>query len=101
MESRRFDGATTWYSIEDGWPILNAIEKLGCIYCSYANGLLAYIAEIAARTEQHFCPIKHAQHVVRPHSLYTHFLPYGDARAYRARSEPVARGYGELVARTK
>jgi len=33
---------------------LNAIEKVGCVYCSYANGLLAYVAEIAARTEQHF-----------------------------------------------
>src|ERR1700694_4010658 len=52
----------------------NAIEKLGCIYRSYANGLLPYIAEIAARTEQHFCPIKHAQPVLRPHSRYTHFL---------------------------
>jgi len=80
---------------------LNAIEKLGCIYCSYANGLLTYIAEIAAQTEQHFCPIKHAQPVLRPHSRYTHFVPYGDARPYRARSEPVARGYGEFVARTK
>src|ERR1035438_1773221 len=36
---------------------LNTIEKVGCIYCSYANGLLAMIVEIAARTEQHFCPI--------------------------------------------
>src|ERR1035441_101694 len=29
---------------------LNTIEKVGCIYCSYANGLLALITEIAART---------------------------------------------------
>jgi hypothetical protein len=35
---------------------LNAIEEIGCVYCSYANGLLAYIVEIAARTELHFCP---------------------------------------------
>jgi hypothetical protein len=27
-----------------------AIEKAACVYCSYANGLIAYIAEIAART---------------------------------------------------
>jgi hypothetical protein len=75
---------------------LNAIEKVGCIYCSYANGLLAYIAEIAARTEQHFCPIKHAHVVARPHSRYPHFLPYGDARSYRARSEAVSRAYGDI-----
>ena len=80
---------------------LNAIEKVGCIYCSYANGLLPYIAEIAARTEQYFCPIKHAHPVMQPHSRYSHFLPYGDARVYRARSEAVAHAYGDLVARTK
>src|SRR3990172_1232601 len=39
---------------------LNIFEKFHCIYCSYSNGLLAYACEIAARTEQFFCPIKHA-----------------------------------------
>ena len=29
---------------------LNALEKLNCAYCSYANGLIAYVREIAART---------------------------------------------------
>jgi len=41
------------------------------------------VREIAARTEQHFCPIRHAAKVPAPHSRYPHFLPYGDARAYR------------------
>jgi hypothetical protein len=80
---------------------LNAIEKVGCVYCSYANGLLAYVAEIAARTEQRFCPIKHAHPAAPPHSRYSHFLPYGDARVYRARSESVARAYADLAPRTK
>ncbi len=75
---------------------LNAIEKVGCVYCSYANGLLAYITEIAARTEQRFCPIQHARPPAPPHSRYAHFLPYGDARTYRARSEAVSRAYGDL-----
>lgn len=78
---------------------LNAIEKVGCVYCSYANGLLAYVAEIAARTEQHFCPIKHAHPLTRPHSRYVHFLPYGDAREFRARGEAIARSYGDLKPR--
>jgi hypothetical protein len=63
-------------------PYLNVIEKLGCYYCSYANGLLAYVTEITARTEQHFCPIRHHVQVIHPHSRYSHFVPYGDARAY-------------------
>ena len=62
---------------------LNTIEKVGCVYCSYANGLLAMITEIAARSEQYFCPIKHAHPLLQTHSRYGKFLPYGDARAYR------------------
>ncbi len=62
---------------------LNTIEKVGCIYCSYANGLLSYLTEVAARTERYFCPIKHAQRLARTHSQYATFLPYGDAKAYR------------------
>lgn len=78
-------------------PYLNAIEKVGCIYCSYANGLLAYIAEIAGRTEQHFCPIKHSQPLMQPHSRYGFFLAYGDARSYREQSGEVSRSYGDLA----
>ena len=80
---------------------LNAIEKVGCVYCSYANGLLVYVVEIVARTEQHFCPIKHAHPLAQPHSRYVHFLPYGDAHAYRARSEEVARSYGDVAPPSK
>jgi hypothetical protein len=75
---------------------LNAIEKAGCVYCSYANGLLALVTEIAARTEQRFCPIRHDRPVRQPHSRYPHFLPYGDALAYRKRAEDVSRAYGDL-----
>jgi len=54
---------------------LNTIEKIGCIYCSYANGLPAMITEIAARTEQHFWPIKHARRLPQTHSRYGEFCP--------------------------
>ena len=80
---------------------LNTIEKIGCIYCSYAIGLLALIAEIAARSEQYFCPIKHAHRLLQTHSRYGKFLPYGDAQAYREQSETVARAYDDLAARVK
>lgn len=58
---------------------LNIIEKIHCMYCSYAVGLLAYAQEITARTEQYFCPIKHAQKTLSAHSRYKDFLSYGDA----------------------
>jgi hypothetical protein len=80
---------------------LNTIEKVGCIYCSYVNGLLAMITEIAARTEQYFCPIKHAHRLLQTHSRYGKFLPYGDAAAYRQQSDAVARAFGDLSSRVK
>jgi len=62
---------------------LNAIEKLNCAYCSYANGLLAYVREVASRTEQYWCPIKHARRVLGVHARYGSFVDYGDGDAYR------------------
>ncbi|MEW6563764.1 MAG: hypothetical protein AB1400_11200 [Pseudomonadota bacterium] len=58
---------------------LNIFEKLNCLFCSYANGLIAYAREIAARTEQYFCPIKHARKLAGHHAHYARFLDYGDA----------------------
>jgi len=62
---------------------LNWIERLNCNYCAYANGLVAYAREIAARTEQYFCPIKHAFRCSGVHSHYEEFLDFGDATAYK------------------
>jgi hypothetical protein len=69
---------------------LNAIEKLNCVYCSYANGLIGYVREVASRTEQFWCPIKHARRVIAAHDHYGAFLDYGDAEAYR-RELPILR----------
>jgi hypothetical protein len=63
---------------------LNAIEKINCAYCSYVNGLIAYIQEIATRTEQFWCPIKHARRIKTLHSRYRKCISYGDAEKYRA-----------------
>jgi hypothetical protein len=68
---------------------LNALEGFNCLYCSYGNGVLAYAVEVAGRTEQHWCPIRHARRVQNAHDRYAHFLPYGDAAAYRAEIEKV------------
>jgi hypothetical protein len=62
---------------------LNGIEKANCTFCSYANGLLAYVQEVAARTEQYWCPVKHARAIPAPHQRYHGFLDYGDAHGYR------------------
>jgi hypothetical protein len=64
---------------------LNALEKLNCAYCAYANGLIAYVREIASRTEQYWCPIKHARRLIGAHTYYATFEDYGDAEGYRRR----------------
>ncbi|MGE0230406.1 MAG: hypothetical protein AB7O39_10685 [Flavobacteriaceae bacterium] len=66
---------------------LNLIEKLNCLYCSYANGLISYVREIAARTEQYWCPIKHARKLEGIHSRYPLFVDYGDADDFAKRQE--------------
>lgn len=75
---------------------LNIIEKINCAYCSYFNGLIAYIQEIAARTEQFWCPIKHAHRISTLHSRYQHFLDYGDAIAYRKYKEAVRKQFEDI-----
>lgn len=61
---------------------LNVIEKMNCIYCGYANGLIEYSREIIARTEQYFCPIKHARRTLDEHYRTQRFFDYGDAESY-------------------
>jgi hypothetical protein len=63
---------------------LNLIEKINCAYCSYGNGLMAYGREVVARTEQYWCPIKHARKVMGAHPYYTGFVDFGDAESYQS-----------------
>jgi hypothetical protein len=76
---------------------LNALEKLNCAYCSYANGLIAYAREILARTEQYWCPIKHARRVIGTHARYALFDDYGDGENYQARLIELRKGLAKGV----
>ena len=73
-------------------PYLNAIEKLNCAYCGYANGVISFAREVIGRTEQYWCPIKHALRVRQPHPRYAGFVAYGDAEGYRTKLEEFRRG---------
>ncbi|MCW8853674.1 MAG: hypothetical protein OQK72_03125 [Gammaproteobacteria bacterium] len=61
---------------------LNIIERFNCLYCGYVGGFISYVQEVAARSEQYWCPIKHAKQLEGAHSRYHDFLTYGDADAY-------------------
>lgn len=75
---------------------LNLIEKINCFYCGYVNGLIAFIREVAARTEQYWCPIKHARRTKSFHNRYYKFFDYGDATGYREAINKVRSDFKDL-----
>ena len=75
---------------------LNLIEKVNCVFCGYFGGLIAYVSEIAARTEQYWCPIKHARALKTIHERYQHFVDYGDAKTYCDSLEEVRNKFQDL-----
>lgn len=77
----------------EGLPYLNLIEKFNCFYCSYGNGVAAYTREVAARTEQYWCPIKHARRIHGAHDRYPQFFDHGDGEAFRQGIERLRRQY--------
>lgn len=78
-------------------PYLNLIEKFNCFYCSYGNGVAAYAREVAARTEQYWCPIKHARRIKAAHERYPGFFDYGDAEAFQQGLNRLRKQYGDAA----
>ena len=74
---------------------LNLMEKMNCVYCGYFTGLVAYVQEIAARTEQYWCPIKHARRLATLHSRYHKFIEYGDGDNYQQALERLRDDYAD------
>lgn len=70
---------------------LNGIQKLNCMYCSYGNGVISYVREVAARTEKYWCPIKHARRMKGPHAYYGEFCDFGDAEGFQNESARLRR----------
>jgi len=68
---------------------LNLLEMVNCAYCSYGTGLLAYLTEMISRTEQYWCPIKHARRMLGTHHRQRYFTEYGDAEAWRRDLEKI------------
>jgi hypothetical protein len=62
---------------------LSFIDKLNCVYCSYANGVFAYVSEIGHRTEYYWCGIKHSNQPNNPAYFYQgKFAKYGSKEDY-------------------
>ena len=75
---------------------LKIVERINCAYCSHGNGLLAWARELSARTEQHWCPIKHARRIRERHSRYAHFVDYGDAKQYGAKIDALRNDFVDI-----
>jgi hypothetical protein len=64
---------------------LNPLEKLGCMYCGYANGLLAYLKEVAGRTEKYWCGIMHENKpgfVRQEHQIKQNFAQFNNEEEF-------------------
>ncbi len=77
------------YVIMDRYSLfyLDRVEKINCWYCEYFNGVITYVREIAARSEQFWCPIKHSQKLKDKHSRYDLFFDFDDYMKYRQELE--------------
>jgi hypothetical protein len=61
---------------------LDRIQKINCQYCGYFNGVLAYVQEIASRTEQYWCPIHHEKDAPFTHARYKSFADFNPNKDY-------------------
>ncbi|MBT6690879.1 hypothetical protein HOB10_00910 [Candidatus Parcubacteria bacterium] len=70
---------------------LDIKQKLNCIYCGYANGVLNYTSAIGAATEKYWCGIKHKsdKEFIEP-KYHQDFLEYGDQESYEEEREKSA-----------
>jgi hypothetical protein len=75
---------------------LNFLERMNCDYCSYFNGLSSYAMEIAGRTEQYWCPIKHASGKAQRHSREHFFTDYGNAETYRTKLLEIRKQFKDI-----
>ncbi len=75
---------------------LNYIEKINCVYCGYVNGVLAFVREVASRTEQYWCPIKHARRAKGCHARQCMFCEYGDAERFRSDFDELRQQFTDL-----
>ncbi|MEO8582099.1 MAG: hypothetical protein ABI425_06030 [Patescibacteria group bacterium] len=56
------------FIVMERWDLnkLNFWQKINCVYCEYANGLLAWAKAVGNQTEIYSCAIRH-QHALKGH----------------------------------
>jgi|SRR3989344_1651044 len=65
---------------------LGFVDKIHCVYCGYANGLINYTQKITGETEKYWCPLKHKKtKKFQEPSHHKDFLKYGDKKAFNTK----------------
>jgi len=72
---------------------LNIGQKINCIYCGYANGVVKYWAKIMGETENYFCSIKHQESEgFKSPEHHEKFIEYSDKEdfegQYKSKKKP-------------
>ncbi|MBU1032352.1 MAG: hypothetical protein ABII13_05045 [Patescibacteria group bacterium] len=63
---------------------LNFFQKVYCVYCGYANGVLQYWVKIAGETERYWCGIQHeSSKDFVPPEHHKNFAKYGDEEDFK------------------
>lgn len=91
------------YVIMDRYNLfyLDRFERISCWYCEYFNGVITYVREMAARTEQFWCPIKHSKSLKEKHSRYEMFFDFGDYTKYREELERRRSSFEDIDEKSK
>jgi len=59
-------------------------QKINCVYCGYANGVLQYIVRIVGETERYWCGIQHKQKEgFNAPAHHEGFVAYGDEDQFK------------------
>ncbi len=62
---------------------LSLLQKMYCVFCGYANGIVAYWREIGSRTEKYWCGIAHRKEGDFVEQEHQHdFVKYGDEKEF-------------------
>lgn len=63
---------------------LNIFQKIYCIYCGYANGVIQYWVKISGETENYWCSLQHEKgDGFVPPKHHKKFLEYGDKNEFK------------------
>lgn len=59
------------------------LDRFHCRYCSYANGVCAYLRAVLIETEKYWCPIKYAARGMKSPHPQTGYADDGDIGALK------------------